>query len=598
MKPLQGKGKPLQYAVSPLPRNRRLRPANLTRRPSFPGNGFCTHSMTHSHTHLVQHSQRLPLGRRWGAWLVCLLFSLAATAQVDLRTDFRHSTDSMCCGADALVNNTDEGLEPAAAAPARTMPHRAMNTTLDNGLGLYGTSARGTVASIGAPRIPVVMVAYADLDFLPEDDAVKIGRWLNEEGYSDETYCVGSVADYFRDNSYGIFTPQFEVVARVTMPHPYAYYGAHSGSANDVRAQQLVRDAIDAAVLEGVDFSLYASDGRLPIVGIIHAGPGEQEDFGYQYPGQSSDDYIWAHYRTLGYNRDGLNFASYIVTNEAMRYFDANGRVTRTTMTGIGTFCHEFCHALGLPDTYDVNGSTSGSGHTPGFWDVMDYQFMLNGFRPGCLNAYERCCLGWLDIPTLSPTTDGSVALFPLDGTLESDDFLRAVRIVHPTNDHEYFIFENRQPSRWHVDKYGQTPILGTGMLVWHIDYNASSWSSNVVNVNASRQRVSVVPADGEWQSPAYGTDTYPGDLFPGPTDATTFDGRVAEFYDAPFERSFHSICESPDGIIYFSAAAATSIATSLSRNVPQTYYNLLGQPIRSTNAPIISGGRVIFPAR
>lgn len=444
-----------------------------------------------------------------------------------------------------------------------------MATVLDNGLGVYGQSARGTVASIGAPRIPVIMVAFADLDFLPENDEIKISRWLGEEGYSDETYAVGSVADYFRDNSYGLFTPSFEVVARVTLSQPLAYYGAHSGSANDVRPQQLVREAIELAIAQGVDFSGFATDGSLPIVSIIHAGPGEQEDYGYRYPGQSSDDYIWAHYRAFNFQTGDIGFSSYIIMNEAMRYFDAEGRVTSQTLTGIGTFCHEFCHALGLPDIYDVNGATSGAGHTPGFWDVMDYQFMLNGYRPGCLSAYERCCLGWLDIPELPLDESGIITLLPLDGPTATEGY-RALRITNPADEHEYFILENRQAAPWHVDSYGSTLVLGTGMLVWHIDYSASSWSSNIVNVNATHQRVSVVPADGTWQQPAYGNSDHSGDLFPGAADVTTLDASRLSYYTATFEPTLHSITEEEDGSITFSLARTTS-AGSPSAGSPST---------------------------
>lgn len=491
--------------------------------------------------------------------------AVTASAQEPWRTDFRQAVDpSIVVDSVATTSATAGTASVAGTMPsAAPGPQRAMSTTLPNGLGLYGESAQGTVPSVGAPRIPVIMVAFADLDFLPSTDEGKVTRWLGEEGYSDETYAVGSVADYFRDNSYGLFTPTFDVVARVTLSHPYAYYGAHSGSANDVRPQALVSEALALAEAQGVDFSPYAPSGRLPIVGIVHAGPGEQEDFGYQFPGQSSDDYIWAHYRAFSARVGSISVASYIITNESMRNFDSQGNVTSTVMTGIGTFCHEFCHALGLPDTYDVNGSTNGAGHTPGLWDVMDYQFMLNGYRPSCLSAYERCCLGWLDIPVLTLGMQHTFTLAPLDAPDAgpvADDLPRAYCFTNPENEAEHIIFENRQPSFWHVDRYGSRTILGTGMLAWHIDYASNSWAGNVVNTVASRQRVSVIPADGAWQAPSFGDLNHAGDLFPGPTGATTFDSSVARFYTGPCPLSIHSINEDSDGLVTFSTAPATAI--------------------------------------
>lgn len=471
-----------------------------------------------------------------------------------------------------------------------------MSTTLPNGLGSYGESGQGTVRSVGAPRIPVIMVAFEDLDFLPEDDATKIGRWLNEKGYNDEPYTVGSVADFFRDNSYGLFSPQFEIVARVTLSHPLAYYGAHSGSSNDARPQELVREAVNLAVQQNVDFHPFVDEKNVSIVGIIHAGPGEQEDFGYQFPGQSSDDYIWAHYRAMNMTVGGVSISSYIIMNESMRDFDKEGNVTNTTMTGIGTFCHEFCHALGLPDIYDINGATSGACNTPGLWDLMDYQFMLNGYRPPCLSAYERCCLGWIDIPELPLTEQDDFTLLPLDG---SDDLAltypsarKAYRISNPDNEKEYFILENRQPSNWHVDCMGSTLILGTGMLVWHIDYNSSSWAANSVNTSSDHPRVSVVPADGAWQRPSYGNDSFAGDLFPGVKNVTTFDKNCANFNDASLDVSLRYITETPEGLITFTTADhPTGLHSFFSGENDNTYYNFSGQ--RTTQgALLIKNGR------
>lgn len=72
--------------------------------------------------------------------------------------------------------------------------------------------------------------------------------------------------DYFKASSMGHFVPTFDVVAKVTLGHPYAYYGANSSSgsnrgAGDVRAFQMVKDAIAAATEQGVDFSAYEVDG-------------------------------------------------------------------------------------------------------------------------------------------------------------------------------------------------------------------------------------------------------------------------------------------------------------------------------------------------
>ena len=503
---------------------------------------------------------------------IAALLASAASAQTPFRTDFRRTTDV------PTHLRYDVGRDS-----------RAFNASGDNGMGRYGESGRGSVASIGSPVVPVIMVAFADADFLPTTDVVKVSRWLNEEGYSDERFTGGSVADYFRDNSYGLFTPHFDVVDRVTVSQPLAYYGAHGSSSNDIRPGALVQEAIGLAMSHGVNFDTYATDGNVPIVGIIHAGPGEHEDMGYKFGDPDCDNYIWAHHRSLGYTTGGNTFRSYIICNEAMRNFVDDAPVS-ANMTGIGTFCHEFCHALGLPDTYDVDGGTPETlSHTPGIWDVMDYQFMLNGYRPGCLNAYERCMLGWLELEEL-PIDGGIVTLHPLDGDLGTATPHRAYRITNPVNASEYLVLENRQPSTWHVSTLGSSVILGSGMLVWHIDYSASAWSSNSVNTNFYQQHISVVPADGEWQEIAYSDND--GDLFPGSMGVTTLDSSVAKFNTGTFDTIVHDITQQPDGTITFRVGTITHIDAAPDGTAARPYgIDLWGRPSQQHGISI-GGGR------
>ena len=68
---------------------------------------------------------------------------------------------------------------------------------------------------------------------------------------------------------------------------------------------------------------------------------------------------------------------------------------------GIGTFCHEFSHVMGLPDFYATNQA---SHRTLGSWDIMDYgPYNNNGNTPPNYTAYERWFMGWIE-PTLLNT--------------------------------------------------------------------------------------------------------------------------------------------------------------------------------------------------
>lgn len=469
---------------------------------------------------------------------------------------------------------------PAGTADKRIM-RKAMNASTANGLGEYGTSGQGVVPSIGAPVIPVVMVAFSDLDFLTGDDETKVARFLNEPGYSDEPYAVGSVADYFRHSSYGAFIPQFEVVAKVTLPKDHLYYGAHSGSATDSHRIEAVTEAVRLAEEQGVDFSRFATDGRAPLISIFHAGPGEQEDFGADF-----GDYLWAHFSQTSITGKTTKFNSYLMSNETMRDFDTDGKLTGEKMTGIGTFCHEFGHALGLPDMYDVNGDRDGKGNTPNYWDVMDYQFMYDGYRPMEYSAYERAMMGWEHVVDLDASQGGQAfRLAPFATMAEGDN--TAYRVVNPENANEYFIFENRQKSPFY-----QSNFLGHGMLVWHILYENSAWASNVVNTIADRQRVRVIPADGEWQETSMLNKkdgdgqryTFPGDLFPGYTGSTLFDNAVCNFYEGDFDTRLEAICEDTDGVITFRYASDSDgvMAVKNEGHCAPRFYDLSGRDVKS----------------
>lgn len=55
---------------------------------------------------------------------------------------------------------------------------------------------------------------------------------------------------------------------------------------------------------------------------------------------------------------------------------------------GIGTFCHEFSHCLGLPDFYDTNYN----GHFGmASWSLMDSgSYNDDGYTPIGYSAYEK----------------------------------------------------------------------------------------------------------------------------------------------------------------------------------------------------------------
>lgn len=318
----------------------------------------------------------------------------------------------------------------------------------------------------------VVLVEFKNKAFSVADPAEYFDAHLNATGFARDG-ATGCVAEYYRDCSDELFRPVFDVYGPVTMSHDYAYYGSTSSS--DANATRMVVEAVQA--LDGeVDFSRYDidGDGYVDNVYFYYAGLGQADG------GDSNT--IWPHSWDLESNSitltaDGVTVNSYACSPELDGSHKPNG---------IGTFCHEFAHVLGLPDLYA--SAYSGALH-PADWSLMASGNYLNdGRTPPALSAYERLELGWIEPKTLSyPLT---VELPPLAVPDPDGDADFRVCRIDTERQNEYFLLENRQRTGW------DTYLPGHGMLVWHIDYNPNIWDRNVVNNTPSHQYVDIVEAN------------------------------------------------------------------------------------------------------
>ena len=84
-----------------------------------------------------------------------------------------------------------------------------------------------------APDIQFALPAYAN----------EAQRIANEENFS-EGYFVGSMADYFKAQSCGLFELDFDVVGPVTVSKEYSYYGVNDSIGNDLHAGEMVIEAL------------------------------------------------------------------------------------------------------------------------------------------------------------------------------------------------------------------------------------------------------------------------------------------------------------------------------------------------------------------
>ena len=405
-------------------------------------------------------------------------------------------------------------------------PTRAFSTFDADGLGRYGESAMGVLRSIGEPMIPVVMVEFDDVAFQPTTTPELVNRYFNEKGFNSNQGWGGSVRDYFVDQSYGLFSPKFQIVGKVKLPKSRAYYGHNSGSSAHVNVDEFYQNAVRQALQLGVSFKTFETEHQnIPLVILYFAGASENSSLE-----SGSEDYLWSAFKESPYEIDGHSFQSYLVVGELINHYKLeNGELLRDAQTnpivdyaeleGPGVKCHEICHALGLPDAYDTQNKYL---DTPDYLDLMDYgQYVTTmGERPMGLSAYQRNCLGWLRISTLEDVA-GYYQLLPLHNNLlgiTSYKEAQAYLLRNPQNPKEFYVLENRQASTWFPKN------LGKGMLIYHVDYDASLWNSNRVNVQANQQCYEIVPADGNRQTHNNGKkNEFAGDFFPGFKNVTTW---------------------------------------------------------------------------
>ncbi len=347
---------------------------------------------------------------------------------------------------------------------------------------------------VGGKKGLVILVNFANLSMASSDAHGEFDALFNKEGYS-KNGSVGSVHDYFYDQSYGKFNLAFDVVGPVTVSRNYGYYGANSEiSGSDKRAYEMIIEACQL-VDDKVNFKDYDwdGDGEVDQVFVIYAGYGE-------HAGAPSNT-IWPHESSLG-NRsimlDGVRINTYACSSEL------NGN-SGQVMAGIGTPCHEFSHCLGFPDLYDTDYSGA---FGMSYWDVMNSGSHSgpknNGEVPYGYSAYERWLAGWLEMKEISSTQH-------IDALPNLEETPEAYIVYNEGNKNEYYILENHQPSKWF--KYVRNYTDMHGLMVTHVDYDQRAWANNVVNPNAKHQRMSIIPADNRYGETE---QELRGDLFPG----------------------------------------------------------------------------------
>lgn len=336
----------------------------------------------------------------------------------------------------------------------------------------------------GSPNIPVLLIGFSDAKITHTQ--AEFDAMLNSPGYTANG-AIGSVYDYYNENSFGQFTPHFDVMEPVNLTSNVSTYGSNENNAYLAMIEAM--EQLNASV----DFSRYDNDrdGVIDFVIFYFGGPDEA-----QCPETSSyTKYIWSHasnISSLGKTFDSVRVGKYFCTSELKGYGDS------ATMCSIGPTCHEFAHTLGLPDFYDVayqEGNTSSQAANMYDFDLMaGGSYNGNSTSPPYLNAEELLEVGWIDaIPELTSTGRVTLPAINYPGASSYSAYMTKTSV-----NGEYFVYETRRGERWDAP-------LPTGMMVYHVDKStnrvsgsttaASTWNSNYVNSYAAHPCCYVVPA-------------------------------------------------------------------------------------------------------
>lgn len=411
----------------------------------------------------------------------------------------------------------------------------------------------------GSPKALVILVEFSDTPFqsgekaknvfehflkgkaednLPDGYEAYTGSYKNKYNLRNK----GSVSDYFYDMSKGTYTPQFDVVGPYKLNHSSLYYG--QGDKDNTYA--LVSDACKAADKD-VDFSRYDADGdgMVDLVYLIYAGypasmSGNPNDI-WPKSGPGNDSFG---------TYDGKKVCRYGVHAELNFGRELNQK-NGFLLSGIGLFCHEFSHTLGLPDLYPTVDASKVDNQNPEMWDLMDGgEYTYNGgYCPTPYSPWEMDAMGWATPIELSDEKQTV--------TLKSYGKERIAYKIKGENN-EYLLLQNIQIGGWWT---GVAYVYKTGMLVWRIDYDNKDVNLfDNPNNTLGKPKVMIVPADGyvisdynhgdgkQWTDEQYKASLQ-GDPFPGKTNRTELKSVVLN--NSTLEKPIYNIKEE-NGVITF----------------------------------------------
>ena len=391
-------------------------------------------------------------------------------------------------------------------------PTRPLMRHADSNSPFYSSDHRSIT---GQHKSIVILCEFPNKKFAAGHDSTYYWNMVNEEGYTNEEGAIGSIHDYFKDQSHGLLDLTFDVVGPIEMDYNYSHYG--SGMSLDTQTGdngwEFAYEALNKVDslypnLNWADYD-WDGDGEVENLYLIYAGYGQATGGSSStlWPAQTNfDDYnsyaVYYGYPQYNVNFDGIKINTFAYGNELYGNSSYNSKPQ-----GMGTMTHEFSHCLGFPDLYNTNYSNSTD---MGNWSILaagSYGGPQGiGWVPVGYTAYEKWAAGWIDYKEFGAMND---TIDNMKSTYNGGDAYviyndKMLKNANPKK-LEYFVLENRTQNRW------DTYIPAQGLEVLHVNYDEDLWKNNNVNNGSNgHSNLVLVPADNNNSSYSERYDLWP----------------------------------------------------------------------------------------
>lgn len=339
----------------------------------------------------------------------------------------------------------------------------------------------------GNQKVLCILMEFPDRSFT-KTKADFQNMW-NQTGYNVEG-SMGSVKDFYYENSYGQMNVTATVVGPYMAEHNSSYYATNGPEhiyQSNVRT--LVREAIKAAKndIQFANFDING-DNLVDAIHIVHAG--------YAQSVNPNIGLIWPHHGALitAVWQNNYRAKEYFITSEL-------AKDSGTKIAPIGSVCHEYGHQLGAPDYYCPDYTYPGTGK----WDVMGTGsrngFNTDGRCPAHHNPYTKAYIFDWVTPTVinSSVSNATYTLTPIHNTT-------SIYRINTSTNNEFFLLENKQSvintfNYWIPDRSG-------GLLIYHIHSDIEN-AIDHQNVNDSHPQKCYIVCANATSNPTSSPSSY-----------------------------------------------------------------------------------------